>query len=414
MNTGQLKFLKIVEEKQFFVPHQKVLLALSGGLDSMTLFNWLYDLREILQIEIGLAHVNHGLRKVSDNEEKELRKLAAERGVSIYVDRFTGKFTEQNARDFRYQFFANLMAENGYTVLLTGHHRGDDIETFLMREITGRPLRSLQGIAERQPFATGELIRPLLQFDKSEFDAPYFFDDVTNHGTDYFRNRVRNQLIPELTKENPQFSQAISSLSDEIRLALTVINDEIEKGNFIGEKVDLQQFQSQTFAMQHFILQAYLAQFPDLEISKAKFNELLHILNRPQQYKAPLNKKLFFIKNNQSFYLTEKLENQDLTVLSENPHDDSFMRVDLAATGDIEIRKRQPHDEILIHGHHKKLRKYFIEKHIPLEKRENFLILVDKKLYAIVDLVCSDLSIAAKNDKIKRTLWVKPVLREEK
>ena len=89
------------------------------------------------------------------------------------------------------------------------------------------------------------------------------------------------------------------------------------------------------------------------------------------------------------------------------------MRVDLPMEGEIEIRKRQPGDYILINGHHKKLRKFFIEQHVPLEKRENLLILVEKDIYAITDLTVSDLSKALKNDKMKRTLWVKPTIRED-
>lgn len=420
MKAAELKFLKIVQENAYFEAHKKVLIALSGGQDSMTLFNWLLDLRGKLKIEIGIAHVNHGLRKESENEEKELRELAKRKEIPIYVDKFTDEFTEQKARDFRYRFFSKTMMEYGYTALVTGHHKGDVVETFLMREITGRPLRSLQGISDCQPFSNGELIRPLLQFDKSELDAPVHFEDFTNYGTDYFRNRIRNRLIPELTMENPQFTPAVFSLTKEIQLAMSVITDEILKLNIVERKINLNLFRKQSEALQFFILQAYFAKFPEIKIKKSRLDELLHIIRRQQQYYSTFDKNWFFVKNTQEFYLEKRNLTNDstssksnLTILSKDPKDKRFMRVDLPVLGELEIRQRRPHDEILINGHHKKLRKYFIENHVPLKKRENFLIFVDQKLYAIVDLVCSDLSIAAKNDKIKRTLWVKPAVREE-
>ncbi|MFC4651660.1 tRNA lysidine(34) synthetase TilS [Lactococcus nasutitermitis] len=415
MTNSERKFLKIIKEKAYFSVHKKVLVALSGGVDSMTLFNWLYDLQAELDIELGIAHINHGLREASEMEERELRKLAQKLSVAIYVDKFTGKFTEENARHFRYDFFEKTMKENGYTALVTAHHKGDIVETVLMREITGRPLRSLQGIKDCQPFAHGELIRPLLQFEKSEFDAPFFFEDITNQGTDYLRNRIRNQIIPELSQENPQFTKAILSLSNEVSLAMSAISENISELNILSDKINLDKFLQQSPALQHFILQEYLTYFPDLALTKATFNELLHIVSRPQQYHSSLSKDYDFVKNDKFIYIIEqKHEKKDeLEILYENPHDDSFLEVNLPINGKLEIRKRQSGDTIIINGHHKKLRKYFIENHVPLEKRENFLIFVDKELYAIADLACSDLSKRIKSDKMKRTLWVKPVVRED-
>jgi tRNA(Ile)-lysidine synthase len=283
------------------------------------------------------------------------------------------------------------------------------IETFLMREIMGRGLRSLQGIAERQPFANGQLIRPLLKFEKSELTTPIFFEDVTNTGTDYFRNRVRNVLIPQLSEENPQFSEAIFGLSSEIDLAMQVISEKISDLEIVNEKIDLARFCEQSEAFQHFILQAYFAQFPELKITKAKFEELLHLIRRPQQFRGSLNKNVNFIKTKMEFYIEKNKKSAltDLSVTFENPQDDSYQVIYLPEHGEVEIRKRQPGDEILIKGHHKKLRKFFIEYQVPLEKRENPLIFVDNHLYAIVDVMCSDLSNSAKNDKMRRTLWAK-------
>ncbi len=411
------RFLKLVQQKEFFKEHRRVLVALSGGKDSMTLFNWLYTYRKELEVELFTAHVNYGLRDVADWEEEQLKQKMTELQIELEVAHYDSdeKFSEEAGRNMRYEFFRQVMADKNCTALVTAHHKGDQVETVLMREITGRRLRHLTGIPERQAFGTGELIRPLLTFSKADFDAEEYFEDVTNAGTDYLRNRVRNQYIPALTQENPQFSEAIVSMSQEITLAFSVIKDKIAELEIIKDEINLKLFLRQSRALQHFILQEYLEKFPDLQVSKAKFSELLWIIERPQQYRSELSNAYFFVKNDQYFMIVpnQPFPKKEIEIRENDPKDASFMRVDLPMEGEIEIRKRQPRDYILINGHHKKLRKFFIEQHVPLEKRENLLILVEKDIYAITDLTVSDLSKALKNDKMKRTLWVKPTIRED-
>lgn len=411
------RFLKLVQQKEFFKEHRRVLVALSGGKDSMTLFNWLYTYRKELEVELFTAHVNYGLRDVADWEEEQLKQKMTELQIELEVAHYDSdeKFSEEAGRNMRYEFFRQVMADKNCTALVTAHHKGDQVETVLMREITGRRLRHLTGIPERQAFGTGELIRPLLTFSKADFDAEEYFEDVTNAGTDYLRNRVRNQYIPALTQENPQFSEAIVSMSQEITLAFSVIKDKIAELEIIKDEINLKLFLRQSRALQHFILQEYLEKFPDLQVSKAKFSELLWIIERPQQYRSELSNAYFFVKNDQYFMIVpnQPFPKKEIEIREDDPKDASFMRVDLPMEGEIEIRKRQPGDYILINGHHKKLRKFFIEQHVPLEKRENLLILVEKDIYAITDLTVSDLSKALKNDKMKRTLWVKPTIRED-
>ena len=411
------RFLKLVQQKGFFKEHRRVLVALSGGKDSMTLFNWLYAYRKELEIELFTAHVNYGLRDVADWEEEQLKKKMAELQVELEVAHYDSgeKFSEEAGRMMRYEFFRQVMEDKKCTALVTAHHKGDQVETVLMREITGRRLRHLTGIPERQVFGSGELIRPLLTFNKADFDAEEYFEDVTNAGTDYLRNRIRNQYISALTQENPQFSEAIIDMSQEISLAFSVIKDKIAELDIIKNEINLKIFLRQSKALQHFILQEYLEKFPDLQVSKAKFSELLWIIERPQQYRSELSSAYFFVKNDQHFMIVpnQPSPKKELDIREEDPKDPSFMRVDLPMEGDIEIRQRQPGDYILMNGHHKKLRKFFIEQHVPLEKRENLLILVEKDIYAVTDLTVSDLSKALKNDKMKRTLWVKPTIRED-
>ncbi|WP_251712940.1 tRNA lysidine(34) synthetase TilS [Lactococcus ileimucosae] len=410
------EFLKLVQKKEFFKHHKRVLIALSGGKDSMTLFNWLYRYKKELKIEVFAAHVNYGLRDIADWEEKKLRQKMQALGVDLEVAHYTEEyFSEEAGRIMRYNFFKKVMEDKKCTALVTAHHKGDQVETILMRQITGRRLRHLTGIPERQVFGPGELIRPLLTFDKTALDAEEYFEDMTNAGNDYLRNRLRNQYIPALTSENPKFSDAVLDMSKEISLAFSVIKEKVVDLGIIQDEIETQFFLQQSKALQHFILQEYLEKFPDLQVSKPQFEELLWIIERPQQYRSEMSKDYLFVKNEKYFMIRPKVifKKKELDIREEDPKDSSFMRVDIPLTGEIKIRQRQPGDYIFINGHHKKLRKFFIDQHVALDKRENFLILVEDDIYAITDLTVSDLSKALKNDKMKRTLWVKPIIRED-
>ena len=143
-------FLNHFLEKGYFKDHSKVVIALSGGLDSMFLFHLLSTYKKDLGIELFLAHVNHKQRPESDDEEIELRKLARQVGVPIYVANFSGVFTESRARQFRYEFFRDVMRETSSTALVTAHHADDQVETIFMRLIRGGRLHHLSAIKERQ------------------------------------------------------------------------------------------------------------------------------------------------------------------------------------------------------------------------------------------------------------------------
>ena len=120
-------FLNHFIQRKFFNKHSKILLALSGGLDSMFLFQLLSKYQNKLGIELILAHVNHQQRIESDWEEKELRKLASQAGLPIYITNFSDKFSEARARNFRYEFFKEVMEETGATALVTAHHADDQV-----------------------------------------------------------------------------------------------------------------------------------------------------------------------------------------------------------------------------------------------------------------------------------------------
>ncbi|MFV0556062.1 MAG: tRNA lysidine(34) synthetase TilS [Lactovum sp.] len=408
MKKNKQDFLRISQKKQYFKKSSKVLIALSTGQDSMTLFEWLYQLREKLQIEISVAHVNHKQREASEYEEKFVRKKMTELKIPYFISYFQGKFTEDTARKFRYDFFDQVMRENDIQTLVTAHHKGDQAETFFMRLMTGRRLRHLTGIEERQDFSIGELIRPLLSFEKKELDTSFFFEDQTNHENDHLRNRIRNIYLPSLEKENPRLKSALVDLSDEIKKSQYLISQQIDALNILSDKINLKKFLSQSEELQYFILQAYVEAFQDFQVHKGHFDNLLAIIRRSSQFDKKINKDYFFIKNDFEFYLIKTRKKKKVQIATENPNNESFSLVFLEENMDYELRARKMGDFIVINGVKRKLKKLFIDKKVSLEDREVFVLSVDSEIHAIPILnMTSDLSQSLENATIKKRIWLK-------
>ncbi|MDN6036404.1 MAG: tRNA lysidine(34) synthetase TilS [Lactococcus raffinolactis] len=406
--TAYQKFLTVIGEAGYFDQHNHVLIAVSGGIDSMTLFDWLFEAKDALGINLSVAHVNHKQRPESDVEESQLSKKMKRLGIPFFSADYVGAFSEEKAREFRYQFFETIMIEHAISALVTAHHKNDLIENFLIRQIRGSRLRHLTSMKSVQSFglqtAHLQLIRPLLSFEKSEFETTDYFEDASNAENTYLRNRVRNLYLPTFEKENPKFSDHLASLIAEIDKAMTVVSYSARA--FSGaEKIDLIEFGREISEMQYFILQEYISQFPLLEVSKAQYTELLHIIRREGQYFHAISNDYSFIKDRYHFYIEERSKATEFeTALTPYPRGD-FQEIDLPATGQIVIRKRQPGDRIQVNGIDKKIRRYFIDNKVALKKRGNPLVVVENVVYGVLDVVTADLSKSLKHDKMKRTLY---------
>jgi tRNA(Ile)-lysidine synthase len=385
----------------------------------MTLLNWLHAAREALALSLVAAHVNYGLRAEASEEERQLVKLCQHLQIPLEVAHYQEEsFSEATGRRMRYDFFKEVMSKQDCSALVTAHHKNDNVETFIMREIRGSRLFDLAAIKARQKFGGGELIRPLLIFEKSELDADYYFEDTTNASADYFRNRVRNDILPLFLKENPKFTDRAADLMREVALSRDFIREQMEKKDLLQEKIDLTRFRSCSEAGRYFLLQLYLSEyFPDFQPSQSQFLEMLAILERPQQYRHALTDSYQLVKTADSFYISTKKAARisTLQLLTENPNDASFLEVALPADVTYDVRSRQAGDRLMIHGLHKKLKHYFINEKVALADRESPLIAVGSEIFALPVLgLCSDLSLELKNDKIKQSIWVKPLESLEK
>ena len=420
-------FLNHFLNKGYFKKHAKVVLALSGGLDSMFLFKLLSMYQKELEIELILAHVNHKQRVESDGEEKELRKLAAEAELPIYISNFSGEFSEARARDFRYEFFKKVMKKTGATALVTAHHADDQVETILMRLIRGTRLRYLSGIKEKQVVGEIEIIRPFLHFQKKDFLSIFHFEDTSNKENHYFRNRIRNSYLPELEKENPRFRDAILSIGNEILdydLAIAELSKNIDVEN-------LYQLLSYSESTQRVLLQTYLNHFPDLNLTKAQFEEVRQILKTKSQYRHPLKNGYELVKEYQQFRICkispQSDEKEDELVLHYQnqvrykgylfsfgiPIEGDFVqKVTVSRETSVYIRCRKPGDIIRLNGYRKKLRRLFIDLKIPIEKRKTTPIIEQfGEIVSISGIATSDLSKNTKNDIMNTVIYIEKIDR---
>lgn len=208
-----------------FIEKSKLLIAISGGMDSVVLAHLCYEMK----LNFALAHCNFNLRgNESDIDEDFVVQLADDLNVEVYVESFETETyakeqqlsTQMAARELRYTWFNELMEQLNFDYLMTAHHADDNLETFLINLSRGTGLEGLTGIPE----LNGNIIRPLLQFSRQEIEG-YARDnklkwreDSSNIKTKYLRNKLRHDVIPALKETNPQllqnFNKTLSFLSD--------------------------------------------------------------------------------------------------------------------------------------------------------------------------------------------------------
>lgn len=381
------KLLQMMQAKGYFNRHKKILVAVSGGADSMSLLHFLYNHQKDLDIQLGIAHINHKQRQESEHEEAYLRHWAEEHKVPFHYSAYSGKFSETAARTFRYEFFKQVMKEYDYSALVTAHHADDQAETIFMRLLRGSRLRHLTGISAIRPFGTGQIIRPFLHLTKAQLPVTFHFEDRSNTSLAYLRNRIRLSYLPTLSQENPKIKEHLCLLAEEIGLMEQALG-ELTKDISI---TDLSVFQQQSDAVQLFLLQNYLDSFPDLQLSKGQFNQLISYLRKNASGKMPLKNGYELVKT-QTYFLIRKeasislsppcllefgksVEFEDYTLTFSEFNDVSNTdAISIWSDAPIVIRHRKEGDKIDLGNHHKKLRRLFIDNKILEKDRQKAIV----------------------------------------
>lgn len=209
-------FKKYKEENLLFSDDETILLAISGGIDSMVLC----DLFLKSSYKFAIAHCNFQLRgEESFRDENFVTNYCNKNNITLHKIRFDtykhmdieGISLQMAARDLRYRWFEDLLQKNNYKYLATGHHGDDSIETFLINIIRGTGIAGLHGIQHK----INNIIHPLLFTNREEISAYAkknnieFVEDSTNSSTKYTRNKIRHELIPLIKEISPNFQRTI-------------------------------------------------------------------------------------------------------------------------------------------------------------------------------------------------------------
>lgn len=210
LNTFEKKIYKFIKNYNIYKNYDKILIAVSGGKDSMCLLNVMTKISKIMNFELGVAHFNHKLRNESENEKELVRRETEKLNLKFhYGEADTNKYKniENSARKMRYEFLFRILKEKKYNKIATAHHMDDLVETIIYRLSRGT---GIYGIAGLLP-VNETLTRPMLTVTLKELinyvtiNNVKYKTDQTNYDIKYSRNRIRINVLPELKIINENY-----------------------------------------------------------------------------------------------------------------------------------------------------------------------------------------------------------------
>lgn len=233
------KFEQIIADRDVFQRGDSLLLACSGGPDSMALAGLIAEIQEDYDLRVGLCIVNHQIREEAADEVKLVQAFAREKDWACYVKEVdVPKLAKKEkislelaGRQARYAFFDEIVREHNYDAVLLAHHRDDQVETILSHILRGSGADGLCGM----PYKRGLHRRPLLDMTKEELiqyveekDISYAWDS-SNDSRDYERNRIRHDIVPLLEEFNPKIGDSLMRLSAVLRQENEYMEEEVKK-----------------------------------------------------------------------------------------------------------------------------------------------------------------------------------------
>lgn len=232
----QERVAQYINQKRLFMPTDKVIIALSGGADSVALL----CLLQTLGYNCEAAHCNFHLRgKESDRDEAFVCQLCAKRQVPLHIVHFNTVRTaeerhisiEMAARELRYEWFEEIRRKSGANVIAVAHHRDDSVETLLLNLIRGTGINGLRGIRPKN----GHIVRPLLCLDRKEIinylnrTGQDYVTDSTNLQDEYTRNKIRLNLLPMMQEINPSVKESIFNTAEHLSEVSIIYKKSIEE-----------------------------------------------------------------------------------------------------------------------------------------------------------------------------------------
>ncbi len=326
------KVLETIKKHSMIENGEKVVLAVSGGPDSICMLDILNDIKndETIDInfEIVVAHVNHMIRKEAEEDEKYVKKYCEEKQIEFYsksidVQKMANNNKiglEEAGRKARYDFFDEILEKTNAQKIAIAHNKNDKVETVLMHILRGSGISGLKGIEAKR----GKYIRPLIECERNEIEE-YCNEknlqpriDKTNFENEYTRNKVRNLLIPYIQKEfNPNLIKTIDRLSNLVAEEENYMDKQVEKAYkemLISEKEKEIQLDLKIFNIQEKVIKSRIILYTITRLfGNSKGLEKIHIEdiiklcsnNIGNKYLTPNKKIKILIKNHKIYFMSQ-------------------------------------------------------------------------------------------------------------
>lgn len=409
--------------QQYWTANDQVLLAVSGGVDSMALLHAMQQLPLEERPHYTVLHVHHHLREAAEADYRLVRDYCQEYGLDFEVRHWENPphtNVEAAARKFRYDFFKEQMVAKGSTVVLTAHHADDQMETILMRLTRGSTLKGYAGIQKARSFGEGTLIRPLLSIEKESLydycakNAVPFREDETNQTLGHTRNRYRQQVVPLIKKENEQAAHHFADFSNDLTDLVTIVAPLIadycqqlftkEESEWVLDRTD---FLARSDAIQRLVTSHFLTDIWQVPVQRQHIQQIIDLATseKPQaelilsggivqrryaiirfyRSKPAKLKKLQFNKElslNKWLLLPFNGKIGLFLSCTKDAVNESKVYIrEEEVTFPLVVRNWQPGDTIQLNKNNpftKKIARIFIDKKIPIEERELAWVVVDR------------------------------------
>lgn len=443
---------EFLKHHQMTHPGKRLLLACSGGADSVALVRCLHVLAPTYDWELGIVHADHQLRgQASRDDQSFVEALGKSLSIPVYAKALPvperlqqGGNTQQVCREERYAYFASILHTYDFDVIVQGHHADDQIETVLMQLTKGSD-DGVFGIPVQRDFEGKSLMRPLLGVKRTEIEQyladlkqPYR-EDASNSSDAYTRNRFRQQVVPFLYQENPTVDQQIGRFLERQREDEDVLShlakqhyQELVKRSQNGHvTLDGKGFRALPIALQRrviLLLWKYLQpNTPPLSAQlMAAILQVSASTHGTQYVSLPLGYQL--TRSYEELHFTQKtfspLRTEQVLTPDEWIYVSPTTKVFLTQSEEIYegerwylaveeqdfpliIRGRQPGDRIDFGTYHKKVARIFVDEKVPQEKRDAWPLLVSQKNGILGLISLSYGKLLNKQTKTPWVIWIK-------
>ena len=434
----ELKVKTFIEEEQLLQQGDHLLIAVSGGIDSMALLHYFIQTQEHWNIQVEAVHVDHMLRGEASAEDRafvqkycdanDVYLHAKEIPIPTILAQENGN-TQLICRRERYQFFKEVLQKTNANKLVTAHHADDQLESVLMALTKNATMNSMQGIRPQRIFGGKSLIRPFLTVTKSEIGEYLlrkgldYREDASNSKDTYVRNRFRHHVVPLLEAENPRVTEQVTHFTKQLQeddtflmtLAQDVFSQIIIRNNENTYRMEIEAFQLVPLALQRrliLILLNYLYKDSNTIQSYALLTSILKLcdttagyaeIHLPEDFLALRRYGKLTIQKNEPLECLASPEKQVIltangwTTLTNgerlrvvNLHDlSSELLTDTAQLFyfnasklhlPLYVRARKDGDRMLLKGmdQPKRLSRLFIDEKIPLNERNSWPLLISQ------------------------------------